>query len=192
MKKIIDLLESPTKDESQERQQVDDISKDAKLADAWERYHLVGAILRKEHQYYSQGFPKRVRDRIDKEPNILTPGNLGENAISDHADNDSDFGKIRRFGNRLIPAFAMAASIAAIAVIGLPFKTLFVKPAPMVADSVSVASVSEAGLSRWQTKQPQFEARLNEFLVEHGEFSTASNMNGLIAYAKFVSYDSAR
>lgn len=196
MKKVLDILVPPIKEENQEQPQVDkildDISKDSELADAWERYHLVGAVMRKEHQHYSQAFSNRVLDQIDKEPNILTPGNLGESAKSDHVDNDSVSRKRPSMADRLIPALAMAASIAAIAVIGMPFKTLFIKPAPMVSDSVSVASDSEAGLSRWQTKQPQFEARLNEFLVEHGEFSTASNMNGLIAYAKFVSYDSSR
>ena len=179
MKKILDLLVSEVGDKTQDRL-LDDIAKDATLADVWERYHLLGAVMRKEHHHYDQGFSERVRAQIGAEPNLLAPNNLADG----HESNRFGGGLGTRPGNRLIPALAMAASIAAIAVIGLPFQTFFGGSAP--------STIGTATSSGWQTEQPEFASRLNEFLVEHGEFSTASNMNGLIAYAKFVSYDSTR
>jgi len=44
--------------------------------------------------------------------------------------------------------------------------------------------------TKWETSTPDVEQTLNAFLVEHGEFAPQSGMNGLMAYAKFVSYDS--
>ena len=48
--------------------------------------------------------------------------------------------------------------------------------------------------TKWETStsapgDAEVERTLNAFLVEHGEFNPMSGMNGLMAYAKFVSYD---
>ena len=179
MKKVLDLLESEVDNDAQDHL-IDDIVKDTGHAEAWERYHLLGAVMRKEHGHYDQGFSERVRAQIDVEPNLLAPSNL---ANIDESSRRAG-GPRAQLASRLIPSLAMAASIAAIVVIGLPFQSFFDEPAPR--------SVTAAASSGWHTEQPEFESRLNEFLVEHGEFTTAPNMNGLIAYAKFVSYDSTR
>ena len=177
MNKILDLLVSEA-DEKTEVDLLEQVSKDAALADEWERYHLVGAVMRKEHHHYEPAFSERVRAQIEAEPSLLAPNNLAQ----DYEKTGAGSGRNRG----LITTLAIAASIAAITVIGLPLKSIFDDSTP------SSAFADATNATRWQTKQPEFESRLNEFLVEHGEFSTASNMNGLIAYAKFVSYDSSR
>jgi len=44
--------------------------------------------------------------------------------------------------------------------------------------------------TRWEGADPGAEDALNALLIEHGEFTSASGMNGLTAYTKFVAYDS--
>ena len=47
-------------DEFELRRVLDEIGKDAKLAASWERYHLIGAVLRRERISRSFGMRERV------------------------------------------------------------------------------------------------------------------------------------
>ncbi len=86
-----------------------------------------------------------------------------------------------------LPGLAIAASIAGLISLGL-FAFL---PGTDVGDSAKPIRVMEVKQgTKWDAVSPDHEHALNAFLVEHGEFTPMPNMNGLMAYAKFVSYDS--
>ena len=55
--------------------------------------------------------------------------------------------------------------------------------------ATDIAKLDQA--TKWDSATPDLEHALNTFLVEHGEFTTMSSMNGLMSYAKFVSYDTS-
>lgn len=145
---------------------------DSSLANAWQRYHLIRAAVRREAIIHLPDLPekmapvlgssvKRVRSLPPKRPTAL----------------------------KWIPGLALAASIAGIVGLGL-FSFL---PGLESGDPGRDAQVVEMDQgTKWETTSPDLEHTLNAFLVEHGEFTPMPNMNGLMAYARFVSYDSER
>lgn len=150
------------------------ISRDAELAATWQRYHLIRAAVRKESIAHLPGFSERVQSALTDDVQIPT---LRQ--------------KRRRYTNadlgKWAPRFALAASLAALAIFGA-FQLQPAQQSPGAVANVEVAQIEQG--TKWETSTPDLEHALNAFLVEHGEFSPMSSMNGLMAYAKFVSYDS--
>ena len=58
----------------------------------------------------------------------------------------------------------------------------------LVAESTQAEALPTDSMPHWQTKDNAIEDRLNALLVEHSEFTSATGMNGLGSYSKFVSY----
>jgi sigma-E factor negative regulatory protein RseA len=142
---------------------------------AWGRYHLIGSIMRNDHEVFPRNaaaeLVARVSHAIAAEPTCLAP--------------QKRWGPRRHksSGNvvRLITGLAVAASIGGIAVFALQ---------PNSVNGPAIVELeAPQRMTRWQTQQPEMESDLNALLVEHGEFTPASGLNGLMAYAKFVSYD---
>ncbi len=149
-----------------------EVSSNPNLAEVWHRYHLIGAAFRQEPIYYLN-LSERVRATIDQEASPATVRPIRPVPAAPAA--------FPRW-----PALAVAASLL-VAVLGfqiLPDQSNQIPPA--TAAELTVAS------TKWETVQGVDEDILNEFLVEHGEFTPAFGMNGLASYAKFVSYDTAR
>jgi len=144
------------------------VSSDEKLAETWQRYHLIGAAFRKEPIYHLD-LSGRVRETIQQE--------LGPIPSRIAAKNPARFVRW--------PALAIAASLL---VAALGFQILPDKPGqPTPANRVTVTASTT-----WESAQGVDEDILNELLVEHGEFTPAFGMNGLASYARFVSYDTAK
>lgn len=150
------------------------IGRDEELAVVWQRYHMIRAGLRNEPIMHIPGFSERLEQRLLDEAGVVTPA--VRPAIG---------------GSRpWLPGLAVAASLAAVMALGL-LTGVFEDPRwPIGGGAEQVALVDQD--MRWETATPELEHDLNAFLVEHGEFSQMSGMNGLMAYAKFVSYDSSR
>jgi anti-sigma factor RsiW len=169
--KISALLDDEL-DGSDRREVLKLLGRDEKLAVVWQRYHLIRAGLRNEPIVHIPGFSERLERRLLDEAVVAAPA--ARPAIG---------------GRRpWLPGLAVAASLAAVMALGLLTGVLDDPPSP--AGSAEVALVDQD--MRWETATPELEHDLNAFLVEHGEFSQMSGMNGLMAYAKFVSYDSSR
>jgi sigma-E factor negative regulatory protein RseA len=94
--------------------------------------------------------------------------------------------------------FAVAASLALVAVVSFsPTDSPNEPVTSAIATAVPATAVGETSLA--QIEQPtaaiemqapgvaNFEAEFGQMLVEHGEFSASSGLNGLIAYSKLVS-----
>lgn len=171
------------------------------LRQAWDRYHLIGDIMRGEGiRDSAAGIADRVREQIEREPAILAAPRPGPRILSGH------------HWMRPAAGAAIAASVATITILALPrFDGLGPKPAndrvaavpidrPVVAAPVQLASapapIDDAGPgrgTRWKNlEQPAVESKLNRFLVDHNEYASSGSIGGIMPYATFVSYDSGR
>jgi sigma-E factor negative regulatory protein RseA len=143
----------------------------------WGRYHLIRAALQNEAGPLGvDGVADAVHQRLIDEPTVLAPRR----------------GVPRETIKRAVTGTAMAASVAALAIIGLQWGAVpeSANPGP-VADAVERGDyIRSVAATRWDTVSPEAEGDLNLYLVEHSEFMPASRMNGMMSYVRFVGYDS--
>ncbi len=143
------------------------------LRQVWERYHLVGAVLRNEvSMTVTPRFADRVAARIAQEAIVISP----------------------RWPVRSVTkgalGLALAASVAAIAVFGLDLGPA-PAPEPAVAlkpdkqDDYLQADMSAAA-------QPEWDNKLNALLVEHNAFSPTSGMNGMMSSVRLAGYGNSK
>lgn len=152
------------------------LDQDAELRNTWERYHLVRSALRQDMDtVLSPEIAKRVAARIEMEP---------ANVASFR----------RQKFNRLIGTFAIAASVAAIAIAGVQFlnRPVSVPVASLAANQPEPEKIIRAGTTRWDRKEPETESALNHFLVEHNEFASSSGIGGMMPYVRVVGYDNSK
>ncbi|MDH3688295.1 MAG: sigma-E factor negative regulatory protein [Gammaproteobacteria bacterium] len=143
---------------------------DIERRNTWSRYHLIGAAIRAEPLSWNPDQHQHILQKIEQEPTQIAPAPGSAQVI-------------KRISTRVLP-LALAASLGALAVFGFQLNSGVTQN-----DALQVA---EDRATHWQTNQPEMETALNAFLVEHGEFTPASGMNGLMSYAKFVSYDASQ
>ncbi len=167
------------------------------LRGAWDRYHLIGDVMRGEGvRVAGRSVADAVREQIQSEPPILA-------APKPQA-------RTRPEARWLKPAAgaALAASVAVVAVYSLPRLTgTAPSGAPMQVAQAPVSTpiqVAQAPVSinaetprrsgtHWKNlTQPQLESRLNRYLVNHSEYASPGGMNGLLPYTSFVGYDTYR
>jgi len=170
------------------------------LRGTWERYHLIGDIMRGEGVRISAaGIADQVREQIDREPAILAAPKPAGNILSGQ--------------HWLKPAAgaAIAASVAAVTIVALPrFNGVDPVPetAPLAAAPINRPATLPVQLvaapaptvdyrrtrgTRWKNlQQPSVESKLNRFLVDHNEYAVSGGTSGIMPYATFVSYDSGR
>lgn len=153
-----------------------DLGRDAELAGLWSRYHTIGLAMRREQIVPNENLPERVARGIERETGAagVLPGP-------------------RRRGSLRRPAggFAIAASVAGVLLVGGLIVKLYEDMRPAGANPPAAQQiVANEEAMRWEDADPRIEDALNALLIEHGEFTTASGMNGLTAYTKFVAYDS--
>lgn len=140
------------------------LRREPQLLARWRRYQLAAAALRNElGGAVDVTVLEAVHRRIEREP-IPLPVR-------------------RRPGwRRWATGLALAASVAAVTVLGLDWWG--------ARGGSAGEPVAQAGATRWENGlSPESEGALNAYLVEHGEYTPASGMNGLASYARFVSYD---
>lgn len=148
------------------------LGRDESLPELWSRYHIIGLAMRQEVINPSRTLCERVAARLAKEggPTAMAP--------------------VRR-GVLLSSAgrYAVAASVVAVLLVGGLVVKLYDGTGEPAAPSVQqMAALDDA--TRWEGVDQNTEDALNALLLEHGEFTSASGMNGLTAYTKFVAYDS--
>jgi len=146
------------------------LSADKGLAQRWSRYHIIGMALRREQISPDNGLAERVAGELRNDAGAartVAPGAGGR-------------------WRRSAPALALAASVVGILVVGGLMLQLQQETTPPAAERLAANDGMrwEGGVDR------EAEDALNALLVEHGEFTSASGMNGLTAYTKFVAYDS--
>jgi sigma-E factor negative regulatory protein RseA len=158
---------------------VGSISAHGELREAWDRYHLIGDVMRGEAaRTASRGIADAVAERIREEPTVLSP-------------------PVRttfRPPRWLRPAAggALAASVAVAAVLLAP--NIVPQPGldnPVVRTTAPATPVGGDG-TRWRHLDPEVESDLNRYLVDHGEYVAPGAVHRVLPYASFVSYDAGR
>ena len=172
MQEKISALLDDELDSAEQEEVLSSISKDESLSKTWQRYHLIRAAVRNESMAHIPGFSERMSTVLLEDTKSVT-----------------QFPQRKIPGKKWIPGLALAASVAGL--VGFIFFTIQpnqnnTRPA----QPANFAQIEQA--TKWETTTPDQEHALNTFLVEHGEFTPMSSMNGLMAYAKFVSYDASK
>ncbi len=165
------------------RSLLDDLRQDSELQGCWSRYHLVSDAL---HANLSLADATRLSERVwaalEDEPTVLAP----------------------RRNTRLPPlakqaaGLAIAASVAAIAIISVqsfvpkPATNLFNAQVAQVAQVVPPDNLAQLASATELSPAQQAAVRnsLNPYLVNHNEYSASSGMQGVLPYARIVSYES--
>ena len=149
---------------------IDKIIHDPEARKTWERYHLIrDAIKERLPEKIPTTLAARVHDAIAAEPISLDA---------------------RRKRPRLlkpIAGLALAASVATLAIVGVRSFDTGVAPVTQVA---TASRPTESSGNRWNVN-PEVEARLNAYLVNHSEY-VGYGMQGMMPYARIVGYDSAQ
>ena len=132
----------------------------------WQRYHLIGCVLRGEVRQTGTDLSVRIRAQLEREPTVLAPM------------------RARAIPWKPVGLLALAASVALAAV-------LIVNPAFNPAGEDGANRIADnsvgAGFEQASFEPARFESTLSEMLAQHGEFTSAPGLNGLVAYAKLVS-----
>jgi sigma-E factor negative regulatory protein RseA len=124
----------------------------------WVCYHAIGDVLRGQRGFV-QGFEARFAVRIAKEPTVLAPA-------------------ARAPSRAATWAFAAAATMAAVTVVGWTAFTLYAEP-PAV-----LAKAREANSVRATTLRPSGVPA--DFLLAHQEYSPATALQGVGPYVRAV------
>lgn len=166
MKEVISALVDGEANDIERQQALQALAGDPALQGRWERYHLAGAALRRElGMVAGSGLADRIRAQLDAE----TPARAGSTA--------------RLF--RLGAGVAIAAGVAALAVLSLP-------PVLLPGASVTVSSApAKTAVAEAKPLPPDRQQALNAYLVQHGEFTPASGMNGISSYVRLVGHHRA-
>jgi len=161
------------------------LSADDTLRQTWDRYHLIGDVMRGEGVRPSAlGVADAVRERLAQEPAILAMPKPAVAAASE------------RPWLRPLAGAAIAASVAVLAILTVPKFTEQGLPEqqPIQVASVPVTTMSTPSYatrvsSRWKNlAQPKVESKLNSYLVDHSEYASLGGMGDLLPYTTFVSY----
>jgi sigma-E factor negative regulatory protein RseA len=157
--------------EFETRRVIDEVARNPGHRATWDRYHLVRATLRNE---------------LD----IIAAPDLAERVASRLADTPVPAHRSLRATGTL----AVAASVAAVAIIGLqwlyrpdssPSTPVAKQSAPAATQVASTQGASE------KARQAETERTLNAYLVEHNEFATAG-MSGMLPYVRVVGHDTSK
>lgn len=132
--------------------------RDTQALETWVAYHVIGDCLRKGGNV-SPGFYDSFRARLAAEPTVLAP--------------------VRRTHKPAFVAWAVAASVAAVAVVGW-FGMQQLNPAP----APTLAAARPAGELAQVAAKPQ--AGINEYLMVHQAYSPTTALQGVRPYIRTV------
>ena len=155
---------------------LEQMQQDSELRLIWRRYYVATAALRGD--LGSGDVAGRISARLASEPVILAPGRIRPAPV--------------RGAKRAVAGLAIAASVALVAIVAVrqqPVDTP-IPPAPVAA--VSQQDFIRASETRWSTREPGMESKLNMYLVEHNEFSPTSDIKGMIGFVQVVGYDNGK
>ncbi len=156
------------------------------LQQKWERYHLIGDLMRGENiQAEVSKTAARVQAQVALEPAIIAAPQQKRAEPQE-----------RSRWLRMAAGAGLAASVAAVAVVTMPYLTGNgidggAEPFAVAEQKVQPpVQYARSGGTRWKNlSQPAIESKLNGYLVEHSEYASPGGVGGVIPYATYVSYD---
>ncbi|MBI3344655.1 MAG: sigma-E factor negative regulatory protein [Gammaproteobacteria bacterium] len=163
---------------------LDQLQRDAGLRMCWTRYHLISDALRSDLTcHIKHNVASRVIQALESEPTHLSPRRLTPHPS-----------RLTPHIFKPLAGLAVAASIAAVAVLGLqttaPLQTASPVNLAGLSGAAPVAQVSSAaGRSRWSAGRPSVESKLDIYLANHNQYSMSTEMQGMLPYARIVGYE---
>ena len=160
-------------------------SVDRELRLCWERYHLIGEAMRKGLPHVdTRGFADRVLQALEGEPEQHETPRAG----------------ILSYISKGLAGMAVAASVAAVAVIGLRHDTSRMiqsantaAPSEIVpstaAGSATPASFGTVSNATWNGNTPDVRAELSNYLINHNEMAASLPQPGVPPYFYIATYD---
>lgn len=173
MNEKISALMDAELDELDERRTLEALARDTALRRTWERYHLARAAITRQLDY-------------------IAPTDFAEKVYAKLQDPALTIARDRAAaGYRWLGGLAVAASVAALAIVGLPwFQQPDTPSAPTLAVSTFTPTPTEAVLaSASEAPAQDSEGRLSAYLVGHNEFMPTAGMGGMLPYVRVVTYD---
>ncbi|MDH3713659.1 MAG: RseA family anti-sigma factor [Gammaproteobacteria bacterium] len=155
----------------------------AALRKRWEYIHTVRAVMRgTRSDYLGNDFADDVSRLIDDEAHMLVP------------EQPDDGPRTRRNWRRPVAGLAIAASVAALSIFGLQTLQNETPDARQVVDGstwIAPPRAQTAGASgtRWNVQRVELEQRLNNYLLNHMEYATMGDMQGMLPYSRLAGYD---
>jgi sigma-E factor negative regulatory protein RseA len=158
MKEKISALMDGELDERAAGEAIDALRREGEALECWRIYHLISDGMR-DTRLRSSGFAARVSQRLEAEPTVLAPGNLPGKTPA------------QRF------AFAAAASVAAVALVG------WLALAPQPETPAAVAQLRPAITPVVNVPLP---SAANDYLLAHQGFSPRVSLQGMAPYVRTV------
>lgn len=159
MKQEISVLMDGELFEDEAESLFDRIKREPDAHDDWAVYHLIGDVLRQPEHIHCD-LSAKVRERMQDEPIVVAP-RIGTAKQ-----------KMRTY------ALSAAASLAAVGVVAWMSLQVSTEAAPQVAMQQTPLRSASA----------QVQAKSNDYLMAHQEFSPSIDMNGGASYIRTVSY----
>lgn len=209
-------------DDTQQRHAIDALGRDSKAREQWHRLHLARDVM---HGNLPDGidlqFSSRVMAAIDDEPAILSPATHNASPSSSAP---VSHGRISSSFSKRFAGLAVAASVAAVAVMGVeslyrddpsaPAKqqvataaapqSEFVRLAKQpLAPAATLASINASAANPVTTSggtgvlvvrqdgARRIDPRLHKYLINHSQQAARANVQGVMPYARIVTYPGA-
>lgn len=165
------------------------LQSDVELKDQWERYHLIRDALHNElPRSVDMSLTDRIMADVYREPHQDLP------AVAEERSPGSLPATLARFA-RPLASLAVAASLAVLSLFGVQnmLQTREVaEPVARIASAADVPGYVRARGTRWDTARAEVETRLTTYLVNHNEYASTTNMQGMIPYVRIAGYDVRR
>lgn len=149
------------------------------VRERWARYQLISETLRNQApDRLDPGFAARVMRRLEAEP-ALAPSMAARGAL----------------WRRPAVGVGLAASLALVTVVmmrgqGEPGEAAIA--AAQQAPEAPVAMVADGAPGSQPGQQADWQAKLNEYLVNHNEYASMASVPGVLPYVRMVGYDTGR
>ena len=157
------------------------LTRDPDLLDKWGRYHLIRDAMQNHlPAHVDSGLSERISAAMAGEPEHLQ---------------GAETSPVRQWA-RPLAGFAVAASVAMMAVLGLQnisqpgISPVLPELASVKPQTTPLLRASTNGL-RWNV-QPAIASRLNGYLVNHNESVSSTQLQGMLHYARIAGYEQKR
>jgi sigma-E factor negative regulatory protein RseA len=160
---------------SELQRRVDSLIQDTGLRQRWAHYHAIREAIHGDSQLaLGSQLQQRVSAALANEPVVLAPRRMPRNWV------------------RHVAGLAVAASVTAVAIIGVqnlnqPGSLPGVIPA-LASQVPATQTVARAERPVNQVSQQVRNDHLAPYLVNHNEYSSSTNMQGMLPYVRIVSH----
>lgn len=168
------------------------LKSDRMLRLKWQRYHVIKDVLQDAlGPRFSVSFPDRVMQALNREPTILAPARRDHHWVK----------AVKPF-----VGIGIAAAVASFTFYGLQN---FHQQTDIPVINVAERNVNESSLlarqtrivdyqdtsqhpsgrMRWEGSQDELQELLNDYLMNHTEYSAVGSMHGLVPYVRVAGFD---